>query len=102
MRPARFVQFPPASPVAAYRLRNANVAAAYLFWTYYPHGLPLPTKEAVHTPPAPPPPAAGGKPDIGDYNLSPGVLAPLIGTDIYNGLPAHRLGRNTQHVQSAC
>jgi hypothetical protein len=39
-------------------------AAAYVFWTYYPHGLPLPTKEAVPTAPAPPPPAAEGKPDI--------------------------------------
>ena len=39
-------------------------ATAYVFWTYYPHGLPLPTKEAVPTAPAPPPPAAEGKPDI--------------------------------------
>jgi hypothetical protein len=39
-------------------------AAAYVFWTYYLHGPPLPTKEAVPTAPAPPPPAAAGKPDI--------------------------------------
>jgi hypothetical protein len=41
-------------------------AVAYVFWTYYPHGLPLPTKpqEIVPTAPAPPPPAASGKPDI--------------------------------------
>ena len=37
-------------------------AAAYVFWTYYPHGVPLPTKEqeAAPTASAPPPPAISG------------------------------------------
>ena len=43
-------------------------AAIFVFWSYYPHGLPLPTslaqKTAVTTTPAPPPatPAAPAKP----------------------------------------
>src|SRR5262249_29370593 len=39
-------------------------AAAYVFWTYSPPGLPLPTKaqEAAPIPPAPPPPATAGTP----------------------------------------
>jgi hypothetical protein len=50
--------------------------AAYVFWTYYPHGLPLPTKaqEATSIPPAPPPPATAGtplKPDNPVTTISP-------------------------------
>jgi hypothetical protein len=48
-------------------------AAAYVFWTYYPHGLPLPTK-AAPTAPAPPPPAISGtpvKPDNPMTTISP-------------------------------
>jgi hypothetical protein len=43
-------------------------AAAFVFWTYYPHGLPLPTslaqKPAAHTAPRPavPAPPAPAKP----------------------------------------
>ena len=33
-------------------------AAGFVFWSYYPHGLPLPTKMAVKGPVAPPPSAA--------------------------------------------
>jgi uncharacterized membrane protein YfcA len=51
-------------------------AAAYVFWTYYPHGLPLSTKaqEAVPTAPAPPKPATAGtpmKPDNPVTTISP-------------------------------
>lgn len=53
-------------------------AAAFVYWTYYPHGLPLPTlvkaQEATPTPPAPPPPATAGtpvKPDNPVTTISP-------------------------------
>jgi len=51
-------------------------AAAYVFWTYYPHGLPLPTKaqEAAPAQPAPTPPATAGtpvKPDNPATTISP-------------------------------
>ena len=52
-------------------------AAAYVFWTYYPHGLPLPTKAqeaAAPLPPAPPPPATTTtpiKPDNPVTTISP-------------------------------
>ena len=40
-------------------------AALFVFWTYYPHGLPLPTtltvQKAVVTPAAPPPVRGAGK-----------------------------------------
>ena len=41
-------------------------AVAFVFWTYYPHGLPLPTsvsgQQAPATPAAPPPQAAPSPP----------------------------------------
>lgn len=44
-------------------------AVAFVFWTYYPHGLPLPTSASAQkgsaapgTPAAPPPQAAPGAP----------------------------------------
>jgi hypothetical protein len=46
-------------------------AAAFVFWTYYPHGLPFPTSVAAQrgaaapsaAPPAPTAPSAPAKPD---------------------------------------
>jgi hypothetical protein len=53
-------------------------AAAFVYWTYYPHGLPLPTlgktQEAAPAQPAPPPPATAAapvKPDNPVTTISP-------------------------------
>jgi hypothetical protein len=54
-------------------------AAAFVYWTYYPHGLPLPTlvktQAAAPTPLAPPPPPATAgtpvKPDNPVTTISP-------------------------------
>lgn len=50
-------------------------AAAYVFWTYYQHGLPLPTKAQEPAPTAaPPPPATTStpiKPDNPATTISP-------------------------------
>ena len=53
-------------------------AAAFVFWTYYPHGLPLPTsvtaRNAAAKPAAPPPqvaPSAQVKPDNPVTTLPP-------------------------------
>jgi hypothetical protein len=47
-------------------LSAALFAVAFVFWTYYPHGLPLPTsvsaQKASVTPAAPPPQAAPSPP----------------------------------------
>jgi hypothetical protein len=50
--------------------------AAFVYWTYYPHGLPLPTlaKQAAPAQPAPPPPATAVtpvKPDNPVTTISP-------------------------------
>src|SRR5262245_23742735 len=53
-------------------------AAAFVYWTYYPHGLPLPTlgkaQEAAPAQPAPSAPATAGtlvKPDNPASTISP-------------------------------
>ena len=53
-------------------------AAAFVYWTYYPHGLPLPTlgkaQEAAPAHAAPPPPATAAtpaKPDNPVTTISP-------------------------------
>jgi hypothetical protein len=53
--------------------------AAFVYWTCYPHGLPLRTlvkaQQAAPAQPAPPSPATAGtpiNPDTGDHNLSAG------------------------------
>jgi len=51
--------------IAGALLTTILFVAAYVFWTYYPHHLPLPTAPAMHkvAAPAPPPaPAAPVKP----------------------------------------
>jgi hypothetical protein len=50
--------------------------AAFVYWTYYPHGLPLPTlvQQAAPAQPAPPPPATAVtpvKPDNPVTTISP-------------------------------
>lgn len=51
-------------------------AAAFVFWTYYPHGLPLPISVAqkpaiTAPPPAPPPPAAPVRPSNPVTDITP-------------------------------
>jgi hypothetical protein len=57
--------------------------AAFVYWTYYPHGLPLPTlvkaQQAAPAQPAPPPPATPGtpvKPDNPVTTISPPAEQP--------------------------
>ena len=57
--------------------------AAFVYWTYYPHGLPLPTlvkpQQAAPAQPAPPPPATAAtpvKPDNPVTTISPPADSP--------------------------
>jgi hypothetical protein len=58
-------------------------SAAFVFWTYYPHGLPLPTSVAVQkapvrpvTPAAPPAPAVPAAPSAPVTPLPPPPSSP--------------------------
>ena len=57
-------------------------AAAFVFWTYYPHHLPLPTvltppKAAVTTAPAPAAPAAPTRPRNPVTDITPPATVPV-------------------------